>query len=195
MPRKDNSNSRPPRVAGSGPFATWAKWVEDQLLNRGVMVDVPGLRFQQTTNGIVPILSRQFGGGGAPVSVNRYLLQSVQGDYLTCQELNSAALVYVAKEQLIRNSLTQEIIEGVLYNYTYEAGPATTPPISNTVRVATVGGTLIERCIVTPEWAVNQEVWAIQADTGLFRPPISPEIEYQPITLLMFHSRHWALKA
>ena len=69
--------------------------------------------------------------------------------------------IYVAKVHKLRHSITSEVIEGVTYAYTYETGPDSL----NKYRVAKVSGVEVERCVVTPEWIVNDLIYAIGCNT------------------------------
>ena len=216
MPRRDNSDFRPPRPTGSGHAAAWAQWVHDQITERGTLIDTPQIRFQQTTKGIVPILSERRGGGGGRLQ-GPFLLHSVQGDYVTAKlwDGTTAGLatvaagpdVYLAKPYRIRHSILQETLEGVVYYYTYPGdgviganaggvGAFGTDGIclsrlrhaySNAART-----TLIETTVVTPEWIAGDLLWAQTAVTGVLAEKSPPNHQ---LTLLMPHERNWALHA
>jgi hypothetical protein len=63
MPRHDSSDSRPPRPTGDDEEALFMQWVYDQITLRGTLIDTPHIRFERTTQGIIPILKPSRGGG------------------------------------------------------------------------------------------------------------------------------------
>lgn len=226
MPSRDNSDSRPPRPVGSGYLATWARWVHDQLTLRSPMIDVPGLRFQQTTRGIEPIITqRRSSSSGLQ---GPFLLKSVQGDYVTAKLWDGTTEglavvdlgpdVYIAKQYRIRHSLTQtagtlmEWLEDVAYYYTY---PGDGVLGANDGGVGSIHGlgadgiclsrlrkvysdaahtTFIETEVITPEWTLNEAIWALPTVAGVLPENCPPSTE--SLYLLMIQDgKEWCLKS
>ena len=107
------------------------------------------------------------GGGGA--AVTRYRLKGIEADRLACVTWDGTTegttTVYLAKPFKLREAVTTETIEGVRYNYTYTTGPDSL----NKYRIAKIQGQTAEyeRCVVTPEWLLNDEIFAISGSTGI----------------------------
>lgn len=189
----------PSKIGGSHRLAGWLNRFVDRSRAAEVKQIIGG-RFIETSDGKILVVDTGAAAGGAVTGP--YRLKSVEDDYLVCKlwdgttegeaASDASADVYIAKAHKLRHSITTETIEGVVYTYTYETGPTTTPTISNKLRVATAAGVVIERCIVTPEWLVNDLVWAMRATTTVFRTPPTDD----PVRLLMVpDGRAWALHA
>jgi hypothetical protein len=122
--------------------------------------------------------------GGA--GVHCYRLKSVSDNYLTCRSWDGSndgtTDIYIAKVHKLRNSITQEVIEGVTYDYTYATGPDSL----NKYRISKVSGVEVERHVVTPEWIVNDLIYAIDATT---------HVTTATSLLMLGDGRAWALHA
>jgi len=187
------SSEIPGELSGSHPLASWLNKLRRAVIARTPQSG-PNYRLHERTTGF----GLDIGPGGGGASVAMYRLKSVQDDHLTCRSWDGTTEgtsdIFVAKVHKLRHSITTETIETVVYLYTYETGPANTPTISNKVRLAKVGATEIERTIVTPEWLVNDLIYAVAANTGVFRTPGPPKAD--PVSLLMLgDGRAWAVKA
>ena len=135
---------------------------------------------------LVPV---RVGAAAAVPVVACYRLKSVGGDYLTCRTWDGAteggADVYVAKVHKLRHSITAEIIESIHYNYTYGTWVNT----RNLIRKCNLDDTtFVEDCLVTPEWIVDDLIFAITCDfTGV-------TVGGSQLTLLMLgDGRSWAV--
>ena len=128
------------------------------------------------------ILTNLSGGGG----VNPYRLKAMFNDYLVCRSWDGLGDgptdIYIAKPYKLRNSITQETIAGTTYTYTYGAGPDSL----NRIRTTRIGSTVIENCLVTPEWLLNDLIYGIGAVTL---------VAGAPTVLMLNDGRAWAVEA
>jgi hypothetical protein len=117
----------------------------------------------------------------------RFRLKSVQANYLTCHTwdgaVEGATDIYVAKPYMLRESLPSPRTEaGTAYTLTYTTGIDSL----NKYRLKTTGG-VTETQLVSPVWVLNDEIYAVQADTGVL------DLSGNPITRIMdLESRQWA---
>lgn len=116
-----------------------------------------------------------------------FRLKSVQPDYLICRtwdgDEEGTEDIFVAKNYKLRNSIEEETIDSVTYNYTYT---------SVVHRVSTPeGGGASEQQYVVPRWLVNDLIWAIPAHTLV---EAGAEGQEQPVVWLDLNldGRAWA---
>lgn len=137
-------------------------------------------------NEVVLQLKRSGSAGDSSSGTERFRLKSVQANYLTCRPWDGATElaidVLIAKPYMLRESLPSPRTEGgTAYTLTYTAGIDS----NNRKRLKTTGG-ITETQLVAPVWVVNDEIYSIEADTGVV------DGSGKPITRLMgFEARQW----
>jgi len=165
---------RPPPAIPEGPDfqSVFNRWVRDELVSQGRPQEAFGSLVYRTTRGtgIIPE-----GKSVQGFSVNRYRLKNVRGDYLVCRSWNGTdegtSDVFIAKEELHRESLSAETILGVGHTYVYADGATESWAVGdsgayNRIRTDDNGDTT-ESQRITPPWRENEVILAMPCNTGV----------------------------
>jgi hypothetical protein len=155
----------PGRLSGSNALVGWlnrlVEWLRSDRL-----VSVVGGKLQQTTSGRVLTIDKQAGGTG--VEIVRLLVKEIKDDYLVCHSWDGTTEgtdpVYVAKNPKLRNSVTEETLDGVDYEYTYTT--TGTQAFVERVSVKTTDNSS-ETQRVVPRFILDDEIFAIDAQTSI----------------------------
>jgi len=193
-------NDTPRRPAGSTAKLNFDRRNHDEIYYRARVVRTSSATVQRGLRGFQVSVNQP--PRTRPALVELFQLMSIQEDYLTCRPVNVArdltrevddGDVYIAKEPKLRNSVTQEIIDGLTIDYTYDP--------DFTTRTASAEGMDDETQVVVPHWLVHEEyvnagdlIFAVRTTgTGVWRliPDSDPEA-YEELTLLELSSRAWA---
>lgn len=159
------------RPDGSEPQALSSQFSHDAVSHVLRLQRVAGSRVSNTTQGlsIVPEPT------AAPSTASkRYRLKNVKGDYLVCHSWDGTTEgtrnVFIAKEELHRESLTAETVLGVAHTYTYADGPSEAWAVGTAAtynRTRTDVGSITEDQRITPPWRENEVFHATQSQTGV----------------------------
>lgn len=171
--------SPPGEPRGDGADAKWFRhliqYVKSIAIKEGI-----GYQRNITSEGTSLIIGT--GGGGSPteVAVERFIVVSVSGDYVTADRADgSESGVKIAKPYKLQRSPwdgNSAIIDGNAIHYTYN---------TDVKRTATTSGGLVEIQVVVPRYLVDDEIFACQADTGV------SGVEWQDLNA---DGRAWARK-
>lgn len=150
----------PKKLSGTHALVGWGNALIDWLMTDR-LVSVVGGKLQQTTAGRVLTIDAGAGGG---LKIERLALREVKDDYLVCRswdgETEGDTDIYVAKSPKLRNSVTEETLDGTDYTYTYSA--------SFVERVSTnTDDDTTETQKIVPRWIVGDEVFAIRTPTSI----------------------------
>jgi hypothetical protein len=155
----------PKKLSGSSVVVTWGNSLIDWVTNDR-LVSVVGGKLQQTTAGRV--LTIDPGGGGGGLSITRLLVKEIKDDYLVCHSWDGTTEgtdpVYVAKNPKLRNSVTEETLDGVDYEYTYTTTGS--QAFVERVSVKTTDNSS-ETQRVVPRFILDDEIFAIDAQTSI----------------------------
>lgn len=179
MQRVDNTNTQDLTTVGAIKAALGDAVFSD-LIPKGQLLKLRTIHFQDLNGAyqrIIGLVSNPqtdpnggnqasapndiwLGGGGGDTL---YKLQSVQGDYLTARTWDGTTLgsidIYIAKDELHRNSISSATIEGVSHTYTYGAGG----DANNVARTNqwTISGTAYSQIEeITRPWVTNEVIRA-----------------------------------
>lgn len=175
------NDSVPPRPAGTSREAKFYQWVHDTLL---ALRPIPtaGAQTNSTTRGFY-ILGKP---EALPFSVIRCVIKSVAANHYVCRQMvgttEGPGDISVARPPEQRNSIANETIDGVVYNYTY---PTTVN--RNSLSALT---NLLEQEVIVPRILVNvTQIFAFRGDTGVLDPASGRAINLQDLNV---GGRAWA---
>lgn len=170
----------PRKLPIGSPFASEWNAMVDALHSQRI-TSGGGLRMKVTPFGTMPSIDPSKPAPSAPgeatVTVYRFRVKSVQGDYMTCRTWDGTTEggsdIYVAKPPKLRHSVTSESIEGTTVSYTYGSRSNN----EDGYRTATAGGVDITE-IVMPVYIDNDEIFAVKPDNGTDVTVSSVELVY-----------------
>lgn len=175
----------PKRMTGQSPLAQWL----NQLLEFAISckpISSPTVKASDSPRGTILTAAGQ-AGGSPPSGAEKYHFKQSLGDYFLTEEG-----IAVAKPANIRNSITQEIIYGTVFDMTYPHNPAgggpSADPLAYVYRVATIHNSQLPPEVqgVTPQYKPRgqvtaqggtfiqkpDEITAIECDTGVMSDPL-----------------------
>lgn len=152
---------RPPkRLIGNGALEQWLNQLLRFVESRQV-ISSPSNSVEESSRGI-SLRSKGGGGSSSPISIQAYHFKQSFGDYFLTQEGTS-----IAKCPRLRNSIGQQTIYGTIVNFFYPHNVAN-DNLYGLYRIASVPNVgTTENEGVTPQFLVNDLIYAIQMTTGV----------------------------
>lgn len=152
----------PKRPIGTDPKSYFLGWVWDYITSHGRLIDGPGYKISRMPQGQSIILAPAVLAPGAPqISVKPYNIQSVHGDYLIAIDGTQ-----IAKGYKLRNSIGGETIYGTVVHFSYPHNSAG-DSLFGVYRVASINNAGTENEGVTPQYLVNDIIYAVQLNVSV----------------------------
>lgn len=177
----------PGPMSGTHPLAAWLNKLRRSVLARTPRPGI-GYKLIETTTGycqqIIP------GNGG--IGISRLLFKEMQDDYIVCRSWDGTtegtADIFVAKPPKLRNSVTEETLDGIDFEYTYTVTGAD----AFVARTSTnQDDDTTETQKVVPRYILDDEIFAIPASTGIE----TVDVETVALIDLNVDARAWAAQS
>jgi hypothetical protein len=139
-----------------------SRWLRDLLRYTKSLAIKEGVGYRRNITSEGTLLSIDPGAGGGS-QVKRFRLKEVKSEYLVCRTWDGTTEgdsdVNVAKSPKLRCTITEEGLDGVVYEYAYT---------SNEERTSTdTDDNTTESQRIVPRFLVDDEIFAISCSTGV----------------------------